>query len=208
MAINKHGQIMHCNCKRFTQNPQVQLVILHPICLKTNILQRASKSKISVFTLSFFFFLNKAKTFRWCVFSVLCWDKLKWTTCESLSSELLASCHLSKHIYRKNDLFQLAFLQCISVSELISFHSRHLWGEIASLLKLELCPADWLIVERAINFPLCLEGLAADVQIVRETGLWGDSIHGVVRKSRAPWRTAVTHAIVAVFAVLWRVIVF
>lgn len=161
-----------------------------------------------------FFFLRN-KTFRWCACACVCVFKVyietnetkqQQETCESLSSEILASYHLSKHT--KNDLFQLAFLQCISLSESISFHSRHLWGEIASLLKLELCPADWLIVERAINFSLCLEGLAADVQIVRETGLWGDSVHGVVRKSRAPWRTAVAHAIVAIFAVLWRVVVF
>lgn len=62
-------------------------------------------------------------------------------------------------------------------------------------------------MEGAINFPLCLEGLAADVQVVGETGLWGHSVHGVGRKSRAPRRAAVAHAIVAAFAVVWRIVV-
>lgn len=61
----------------------------------------------------------------------------------------------------------------------------------------------WLIVECAVNLPLWLEGLAADVQIIRETGLWGDSVHGVVRKSRAPRRATVTHVVVSAFGVLW-----
>ena len=62
-------------------------------------------------------------------------------------------------------------------------------------------------MEGAINFPLCLEGLAADVQVVGETGLRGHSVHGVGRKSRAPRRAAVAHAIVAAFAVVWRIVV-
>lgn len=85
--------------------------------------------------------------------------------------------------------------------------TRHLRrGELHLLLKLELCPADWLIVEGAINFPLCLEGLASGVQVVREAGLWGDPVHGVVRKSRAPRRAAVAHSIGAAFAVVWRIL--
>lgn len=158
-------------------------------------------------------FVSEAKASLWCLFPPYIGKKITGSRTKKKWNHHIWFADFY-HVSKKNKTEHLKQKWLVETGifavhqRVISLHSRHLRGEIASFLKLELCPADWLIVERAINFPLCLEGLPADVQLVGKTGLWGDSVHGVVRKSRAPWRTAVAHAIVAAFAVVWGIVVF
>lgn len=92
---------------------------------------------------------------------------------------------LKKNTYIKLDRHQIFAKICL----FFAVHQR-VWCQFCS--PLDLCGVKsplpetetlfrWLIVKCAVNLPLWLEGLAADVQIIWETGLWGDSVHRVVR---------------------------